>query len=321
MRNRFGRFAAMAAIIAVIFPALCVVLSASAALVLGQGAQTKAPVPAAAPAARGAQAPAAPAATAPARGQAAPAPARGQAAAAPRRVERIDGKPNFNGLWQAMNMGNWDIQDHSASAGPYYQLGAAFAVPPGQGIVEGNEIPYKPEALEQKKLNALNRWSADPEIKCYMPGIPRATYMPYPFSIVQGSTKIAFSYGFATANRVVNMTNHTKAPVPSWMGWSNGHWEGDTLVVEVTGNNEQTWFDRAGNYHSDAMKVTERYTLRNPDVIDYEATIDDPKTFTRPWKISFPIYRKLERNATFLDFKCVEYTEELIYGHLRKPVN
>ena len=305
MRNRFGRFVAAAV-------GSAAILSVSILLVLGQGAQTKAPAPA--PAGRGAQAPT------PARCQAAT-PARG--AATPPRVQRIDGKPNLNGLWQAMNMGNWDIQDHSAAPGPYYQLGAAFAVPPGQGIVEGNEIPYRPEALAQKKKNYLNRWSDDPEIKCFMPGIPRANYMPYPFSIVQGSTTMAFSYGFATANRVVYMTpaNYRKAQVPNWMGWSNGRWEGDTLVIEVTGNRDETWFDRAGNFHSDAMKVTERYTLRNQDVIDYEATIDDPKTFTRTWKISFPIYRKLEKNATYLDFKCVEYTEELIYGHLRKPVN
>src|SRR4030095_14900448 len=172
MRNRFGRFVATAAVVAVLLPAMFAVLSASRALVLGQGAQTKAPAPAAAPAARGAQAPGT-APAAPGRGQAAT-PARGQAT--PPRVQRIDGKPNFNGLWQAMNTGNWDIQDHSAAAGPYYQLGAAFAVPPGQGIVEGNEIPYRPEALEQKKLNFLNRWSADPELKCFMPGVPRATY-------------------------------------------------------------------------------------------------------------------------------------------------
>ena len=252
----------------------------------------------------------------------APAPATTQAAApAPVRPARVAGKPNFSGLWQAMSGANWDIQDHSTEPGPFYQLGAIMAVPAGQGIVEGNEIPYRPEALVQRNLNRLNRWSADPEIKCYMPGIPRATYMPYPFQIVQGTETIAFAYEYATSNRVIRMTNHQKAPVPSWMGWSNGRWEGDTLVVEVTGNNEQTWFDRAGNFHSDAMKVTERYTLRNQDVIDYEATIDDPRTFTRPWKISFPLYRKLEKNATFLDFKCVEFTEELIYGHLRKPTN
>jgi len=237
------------------------------------------------------------------------------------RPDRIDGKPNLNGLWQAMTGANWDIQDHSSEPGPFYQLGAAFAVPAGQGIVEGNEIPYRPEALEQRKKNRLNRWTADPETRCYMAGIPRANYQPFPFQMVQGTTRIAFAYEFATSNRVVNMTNHTKAPVPSWMGWSNGRWEGDTLVIEVTGNNEQTWFDRSGNFHSDAMKVTERFTLRNPDVMDYEATIEDAKTFTRPWKMSFPIYRRLEKNAKLLEFKCVEYTEELIYGHLRKPTN
>ena len=307
MRYRFGSFFAASA-------AVAATLSVSITLVSGQGAQTKAPAPTAAPAARGQTA--APAATP------AASPARGQAAATvPPRVTRIAGKPNFSGLWQSMSPANWDIQDHSTEPGPFYQLGAAFAVPAGQGIVEGNEIPYRPEALTQRNLNRLNRWTADPEIKCYMPGIPRAAYMPFPFQIVQGTTTIAFAYEFATSNRVVRMANHQKAPVPSWMGWSNGRWEGDTLVVEVTGNNEQTWFDRAGNFHSEDMKVTERYTLRNPDVIDYEATIEDPKTFTRPWKISLPLYRRLEKNAKLLEYKCVEYAEELIYGHLRKPTN
>ena len=305
MRNWFGRsFTALAAGFA---------LLVSITLVWAQGGQTKAPAPApTAPAGRG-QAPAA------------PAPATRGQAAAPATTGRIprmpDGKPNFTGLWQALSGANWDIQDHPAQAGPFYQVGAVLAIPAGQGIVEGNEIPYRPEALEQKKKNALNRWTLDPEIKCFMPGIPRATYMPYPFQIVQGNATIAFAYEFATSNRVVRMTNHQKAPVPSWMGWSNGRWERDTLVVEVTGNNDQTWFDRAGNFHSDALKVTERYTFRNPDVIDYEATIDDPMVFTRPWKLSLPLYRRLEKNARLLEFKCVEFAEELIYGHLRKPTN
>jgi len=309
MRDRYRWFAAAVIAVAIIF-------SASIIFVSAQGAQSKAPAPTAAPATRGqATTPAAPA-----RGQTA-APARGQTGTTPARVARIGGKPNFTGLWQALTGANWDIQDHSSEPGPFYQLGAAFAVPAGQGIVDGNEIPYKPEALEQRRLNRLNRWTADPEIKCYMPGIPRANYMPFPFQIVQGDSTIAIAYEFATSNRVVYLTNPRKAQVPAWMGTSNGHWEGDTLVVEVTGNWPESWFDRSGNFHSDALKVTERYTLRNPDVIDYEATIDDPKTFTRPWKMSFPIYRRLEKNAKLLEFKCVEYTEELIYGHLRKPVN
>jgi len=301
--------------LAVSIIAVAITFSASIAFVSAQSAQSKAAAPTAAPATRGQ----APAPAAPARGQTA-APARGQTGA-PARVARIGGKPNFTGLWQALTGANWDIQDHSTEPGPFYQLGAAFAIPAGQGIVEGNEIPYKPEALEQRRLNRLNRWTADPEIKCYMPGIPRANYMPFPFQIVQGDATIAFAYEFATSNRVVYVKTPRKAQVAAWMGTSNGHWEGDTLVVEVTGNWPESWFDRSGNFHSDALKVTERYTLRNPDVIDYEATIDDPKTFTRPWKLSFPIYRRLEKNAKLLEFKCVEYTEELIYGHLRKPVN
>jgi hypothetical protein len=305
MRYSFrNHFVAPVAVVATLF--------VSISLVSGQGAQTKAPAPAAAPAARGGQTPAA----TPAAAQ-----ARGQAAATPPAVTRIDGKPNFNGLWQAMTGANWDIQDHSTEPGPFYQLGAAFAVPAGQGIVDGNEIPYRPDMIEQRNKNRMNRWTDDPETKCYMPGIPRANYMPFPFQIVQGTNTIAFAYEFATANRVVRMTNHTKAPVPSWMGWSNGRWEGDTLVIEVTGNNELTWFDRSGNFHSEAMKVTERFTRRNQDVIDYSATISDPKTFTRDWTISFPLYRRLEKNAQLLEYKCVEYTEELIYGHLRKPTN
>jgi hypothetical protein len=251
-----------------------------------------------------------------------PAP-RGQAALPPTAAapQTIDGKPNLTGLWQAIGTANWDIQDHSPRPGPFYQLGAVGAIPGGQGIVEGNEIPYKPEALAKKKDNLANWLTRDPEVKCYMPGIPRATYMPFPFQIVQSQNNIAMAYEYATANRVIYMNKPRAAQVDTWMGTSNGHWEGQTLVVEVTGQNDQTWFDRSGNFHSEDLKVTERYTLRNHDVIDYEATITDPKTFTRPWKIRLPLYRRLEQNAQIGEFKCVEYTEELLYGALRKKKN
>jgi hypothetical protein len=202
--------------------------------------------------------------------------------------------------------------------GPFYQLGAVGAIPAGQGIVEGNEIPYQPWAAERKKQNRAKWWELDPEVKCYMPGIPRATYMPFPFQIIQSPRNIVFAYEYATSNRVVHMDSKEESQVDSWMGWSNGHFEGDTLVVDVTGQNDQTWFDRAGNFHSEALHVVERYTFRNPDVIDYEANIEDPKVFTRPWKISLPLYRRLDKNARLLEFKCVEFTEELLYGNLRK---
>ena len=242
----------------------------------------------------------------------------GQGQGATPRLARIAGHPNINGIYQAITSAYWNLEDHSAQATQFWQLGAISAIPAGQSIVDGGTIPYKPEALKQREANRKDWPKSDPEAKCYMPGIPRATYMPYPFQIVQGQKDILFVYEFASANRIVHMTNPQEAPVDSWMGWSNGKWDGDTLVIEVTGNNDQTWFDRAGNFHSDALKVTERYTPMGENVLQYEATIEDANTFTRPWKISLPLYRRLEKNAQLLEFKCVEFSEELLYGDLKK---
>jgi len=191
-------------------------------------------------------------------------------------------------------------------------------VPPGLGVIEGDELPYLPEAAAKQKQNFANRLALDPEAKCYLPGVPRAAYMPYPFQIVQSEKYILISYEYASAVRTINMEGHKKAPIDSWMGWSNGHWEGETLVVDVTGLNDQTWFDRAGNFHSDALRVVERYTRRSPDTLLYEAAIEDSKVFSRPWKMSMILYRHAEPRAQLLEFKCVEFVEELMYGPLRK---
>jgi len=246
------------------------------------------------------------------------------------KAPRLKGtaQPDLNGLWQALNEGNWDIQAHAAQPGPP-QFGALFAQPAGPGIVEGNELPYQPWALARKKENFEKRLvrvntdgvrlePLDPEAKCYLPGVPRATYMPFPFQIVEGDTKIILAYAFASASRIVHLDKVDPAPADSFMGWSVGRWEGDTLVVDVTSFNDKTWFDRAGNFHSDALHVVERYTPASPELLRYEATIEDSKVFTRPWKMSFPIYRRLDKNAQFLEFKCVPFSEELVYGHLRK---
>ncbi|HXP85475.1 MAG TPA: hypothetical protein VN841_12185 [Bryobacteraceae bacterium] len=255
------------------------------------------------------------------------------AQAPPYRAPRAPGgKPDLNGIWQVLNEANYDLQAHNARPamavrpGPYGQvpaaavlaLGAVGSVPPGLGVVEGDEIPYKQEALAKKKENQANWLTSDPEIKCYLPGVPRATYMPYPFRIFQNATELFIAYEYAGAVRNIYMKDPGPAPVDSWMGQSVGHWEGETLVVDVTGMNDQTWFDRAGNYHSEALHVVERYTRTSPDVISYEATIEDPKVFMRPWKIRMPLYRRQEPNAQLLDFKCVEFVEELLYGDWRK---
>jgi hypothetical protein len=231
-----------------------------------------------------------------------------------------DGHPNLNGIWQSLNTANWDIQEHAARSGPLVALGAVGAVPPGLGVVEGNELPYLPAAAAKKKENFENRLTADPEVKCYMPGVPRAAYLPYPFQIVQTPKYVLMAYEYAGANRTIFMDKAPPPPADSWMGHSVGRWEGDTLVVDVTAQNDETWFDRAGNFHSDALHVVERYTPLSADALTYEATIEDPKVFSRPWKITMPLYRRLEKNAQLLEFKCVEFVEELMYGHLRKQI-
>jgi hypothetical protein len=243
-----------------------------------------------------------------------------------------DGKPDLNGIWQTMNEANYDLEGHTARpamalrAGPYgpvpaaevLALGAVGAVPPSMGVVESGEIPYKPEALKQKKENQEHWLERDPEIKCYLPGVPRATYIPQPFRIFQSPSQMFIMYQYAGAVRNIYMKDPGKAPVDSWMGQSVGHWEGETLVVDVTGFNDSSWFDRAGNFHSDALHVVERYTRTSPDVIAYEATIEDPNVFTRQWKISMPLYRRQEKNEQLLEFKCAEFVEELLYGAWRK---
>jgi hypothetical protein len=236
-----------------------------------------------------------------------------------RAPRTADGKPSLNGIWQALNEANWDIESHSAGPSRVLALGAEDAIVPGLGIVEGGPLPYLPAAAARRKANFDKRLTLDPEIKCYLPGVPRAMYMPQPFQIIQSTKYIMMVFQYAGAVRTIYMDDHKEAPADSWMGWSNGHWEGDTLVIDTTGFNDLSWFDRAGNFHSDALHVVERITPMSPEYLNYEATIEDKNVFSRPWKMSMPIYRRKEKGARLLEFRCVEFVEDLIYGHLRKP--
>lgn len=249
----------------------------------------------------------------------------------------VDGKPDFSGIWQALNEANWDLQAHEARSGavtqqgvypyaytqvpaaPVLALGAAAGVPGSVGVVEGDgQIPYKPEAAVIRKENGEHWIDRDPELKCYLPGIPRAMYMPYPFQIVQSTNKVHMAFAFTSTARTINLDEVEGPPDDTYMGHSVGRWEGDTLVVDVTGFNGKNWFDRAGNFHSDALHLVERFTPITPDVIRYEATVEDPKVFTRPWRISMPLYRRMEPNAQLLEYRCIEFVEEFLYGNLRK---
>jgi hypothetical protein len=244
----------------------------------------------------------------------------------------LDGNPDISGVWQVLNTAQWDIEPHGSRAALAFRdgpvrpvparevvaLGAVGAVPAGPGVVEGGTIPYTPEALARRNENRAQWLQRDPEIKCYLPGVPRANYMGFPFQILQSDKAMLFAYEYAGAVRNIELTDPGEAPIESWMGQSYGRWEGETFVVEVTGQNDQTWFDRAGNHHSVEMKVVERYTPTSPHTMRYEAEITDPQTFTRPWKMSMTLYRRVGEDARLQQFKCVEHVEELLYGHLRK---
>jgi hypothetical protein len=244
-----------------------------------------------------------------------------------------DGKPDFSGVWQANTGANWDLLTHVARpmvaqpgvykdvpilAAPVLALGAIGWVPGDTGVVDGDEIPYQSWAAQRKKENFDNWLDRDPEIRCYLPGVPRAMYMPYKFQIIQGTSKIMMVFEFAGAERTLHLTEVDPYPAEAYMGHSVAKWEGDTLVVDVSSFTAQTWFDRAGDFHSDALHVVERYTPISRDAFRYDATIEDPKVFTRPWKISMPIYRRIEPNAQLMEFRCQEMAEETALGQLRK---
>jgi len=194
-----------------------------------------------------------------------------------------DGKPNLNGIWQAMSTAHWDLEPHSAADG----------IPAGLGVVDGDVIPYLPAAAATKKENSANRATLDPLHKCYLPGVPRITYVPFPFQIAQTPKHVVLTYEYAHATRIVYTDGSPHVPPNDfWMGDSRGHWEKNTLVVDVANNNGQTWLAIVGSFHSDALHMVERWTATAPDHIVYIVTIDDPKVYTKPWKLRVDFRRQ-----------------------------
>jgi hypothetical protein len=242
------------------------------------------------------------------------------------------GKPDFSGIWQVFNTANFNLEARPAQAamlmreGPVVPvparevvaLGAIGAVPASIGVVDEGKIPYQRSALKQREQNQINWLKDNPEIKCYLPGIPRSTYMPYPFQILHNNDALFFSYEYAGAVRDVHLSNPGPAPIDSWMGQSWAEWDGDSLVIHTDGFNGQTWLDRAGNFHSDLLKVTERFTRTSDYTIHYQATLEDDAVYTNPWSISMELYKRVGADERIMQFNCVEFVEELMYGHLRK---
>lgn len=251
------------------------------------------------------------------------------------QMERIGGHPNLNGVWQVMNGANWNVEPHSAGPNPLPEgdrlLGAIGAIPADLGVVVGGSIPYNEAAQERLQYNREHLITYDPEAACYLPGIPRATYMPYPFQIVQGDNDdILMVYEYASANRVIHMEEVGIPPIDTWMGTSYGEWDGDTLVVTTLAQGPGlvklpagemvegvTWIDRAGNFITNNATVTERFTLREGgNHMDYHVTIDDPSILTEPYEMKMVLYRHVDDDAQLLEFKCVPFSEHLLYGDL-----
>ena len=220
-----------------------------------------------------------------------------------------DGRPDFSGIWQAMNTAAWDLEPHTAQP----------AVPAGLGVVTGGRIPYTGAALARRNDNAAKRATLDPNAKCYLPGVPRVMYMPFPFQIVQTPSLIVFLFEYVHAVRNVYVNSpHPRGPIEWWMGDSRGRWEGDTLVVDVVHFGADTWLDAAGNFHSEQLHLVERFTPMGPDHLNYEVTVEDPKVFTAPWTMSLILYRHKERNLRLLEYECYAFEGPEIYRPLHQ---
>jgi hypothetical protein len=214
-----------------------------------------------------------------------------------------DGKPDMSGLWLARTLAPFDVEDH----------GAVYGIPAGKGVVIGDKIPYQDWAIEKRK-ELMKDASNDPQAHCNLPGVPRAVYTPFPWEVVEKPGLVVFLYEYPHGIRIVHTDGSHEHPkgrdvLNTWMGDSVGHWEGDTLVVDVNGFNDQTWLDMSGNFHSDQLHVVERYTMKDSKNIEYEATLDDPKVYTRPWTMKFPI--AATKGQDIMEFECLEGERDL----------
>jgi hypothetical protein len=221
-----------------------------------------------------------------------------------------DGRPDFEGVWEVRPPGGnaaYDVEDH---------LKAVYGIPPGKGVIvdpKDGKIPYLPAAEKRKQELVAHHMYDDPEAHCFLSGVPRQIYAPFGFEILQPSNYVLILFENFHAYRVIPTDGraHLPSDIKTFEGDSRGRWEGDTLVVDVTNQNDKTWFDMAGNFHSDALHVVERFTPVDANTIGYRATIEDPKTFSRPWTIAFPITRITRPGYEIMELACVEGERDL----------
>jgi hypothetical protein len=212
-----------------------------------------------------------------------------------------DGKtPDFRGIWQVRDTAYVNIEGHRGEKG--IAAARSLVVDPPNG-----KIPYKPEALARRQENYKNRATADPSLKCYQAGVPRATYLPTSLQILQSPGNFAIVYEENHAFRVFHpdIRPHFDA-TDWWMGDTRYRWEGDTLVASVVALTDQLWLDQAGNYHSTEFRVVERYRMTGPDTLEYEARIEDPVVYSRPWTLRTVLYRNKQPGARIIEDECLE---------------
>jgi hypothetical protein len=221
---------------------------------------------------------------------------------------QADGKPDFSGIWQTLSEADYDLEPHAGRVD----------APPSPGVVEGGVIPYRPEALEQKQANFEAREEEDPRLKCWTLGVPRSIYYPAPFQIFQRERDLTLVHQFGHQVRTIH-TNGTLHPEELeegfWLGDSRGRWEGDTLVVDVTDFNAETWLDRAGNYHGEDLHVVETWSFLDPNTISYSATMEDPEVFTQPWTINVLLHRRRDKDFQLIEDYCFTLPYEQHYPH------
>lgn len=219
-----------------------------------------------------------------------PAVAQSKAYSAPRLA---DGHPDLNGIWEVQGKVDANIEAKLR--------GKNIIVDPEDG-----KIPYKPEALAQRKANAEKHATEDPLTKCWMPGVPRLMYIPYPYQIVESANQpvIPILSQYVHVIRNIQMQGEHLDGLENWLGDSRGHWDGDTLVVDATNFNDQTWYDAAGNYHSGDLHVVERFTRTAPNTIAYQATMTDPKVLAKPFTIRLTLARDARKNAQIMEYEC-----------------